>query len=139
METKYIILIVVAVVIGACAGFYGAMKALERRSARKKEVDVVRLPELTSAYVKDWIQVELDGQTGRSASVVLLRALAPEDRINLEGVVPEELQQDTEHLLLILIRDDREILKSRVIQFETVADELASTLENAGGILNIQK
>lgn len=137
MSTKYIILIV-AIVIGGCAGFYGAMKATAKKSEQRKQIDVSRLSNLTLFYVKDWIRVELDGQKNRTASVLLPGMLSPEDRVNLEGIIPEELQVDMEHLLLILVREHHETIKSRVIRFETMEDALTTELKKAGGILNLQ-
>lgn len=134
---KYVILIV-AIIIGGCAGFYGAMKAIAKKNERRKQVDVSRLPNLTLFYVKDWIRVELDGQKSRTASVLLPGMLSPEDRANLEGIIPEELQADIEHLLLILVREHQETIKSRVIRFETMEDALTAELKKAGGVLNLQ-
>lgn len=134
---KYVILIV-AIIIGGCAGFYGAMKAIAKKNERRKQIDVSRLPNLTLFYVKDWIRVELNGQKNRTASVLLPGMLSPEDRANLEGIIPEELQADIEHLLLILVREHQETIKSRVIRFETMEDALTAELKKAGGVLNLQ-
>lgn len=137
MGTKYIILIVVVVVVGGCAGFYGAMKAIAKKNERRKQVDVSSLPNLTLSYVKDWIRVELNGQKSLTASVLLPGMLSPEDRTNLEGIIPEELQVDTAHLLIIFVREHQEIIKSRVIRFETMEDALTAELEKTGGVLNL--
>lgn len=54
------------------------------------------------------------------------------------GVIPEDLQADMEHLLLILVREHQEIIKGRIIRFETLEDALMAELEKAGGVLNLQ-
>lgn len=137
MKIKYIILIA-AIIIGGCAGFYSVMKAIAKRNEKRKQIDVSRLPNVTLLYVKDWIRVELNGQKSRTASVLLPGMLSPEDRANLVGIIPEDLQADIEHLLLILVREHQEIIKGRVIRFETLEDALMAELEKAGGVLNLQ-
>ena len=138
MSPTQIILIAAAVVIGGSVGVYSSLKANAKRHEARKNVEVSSLPSLTLAYVKDWIHVELNQHRGRTASVLMPGLLSEQDRANLEGMIPEDLQENMNRLLIILVRDHQETIKNRVIQFETIEDGLLNELKKTGGILNLQ-
>ncbi|HIR13680.1 MAG TPA: hypothetical protein IAB31_07140 [Candidatus Choladousia intestinavium] len=134
MEIYQIVLIVIAVIAGACGAFYTFLKVQEKKGEARRQIKVSRIPELTLEYIKDWVKVEIGNSGQKSAGIML----ADRAKFMEESMIPDELKKDREHLLVLAAREKEQIYKIRLIHFETMDDRLARMLEESDGVFNIR-
>lgn len=139
MRTEIWILII-AILVGGCAGFYGAMKAIERKGQKRRQVTCSRVPHLTLLYVKDWVKTELGSSTTRTVSLIQPDIMGDVDeRQTMEALIPDSIQQSASHALLLMVKERGEIRRTHALQYETMDEDLRQHMQQAGGVLNIQR
>lgn len=135
MEIYKIVLIIGAVGIGGSLGVYSFLKTMAKRGESVKKVETIRIHEVTLEYVKDWMKVEIGADKDRAAAIMRADCLGE----SMDSLVPEELQKDPGHLLILTASRKGMVYKVKLICFETVEKELSAMLEKNNGVIKVEK
>lgn len=137
MQTEIfkIAVIILVLILGGSLGFYSFLKTMAKKGEAAREVKVNRIQEVTLDYVKDWMEVEIGKNKNRAAAIMKVDRL--ED--SMDSLVPEELRQDTEHLLLLTASQKGTVYKMNLIYFESIEKKLSIMLEKSHGVIKVEK